>query len=83
MKRHLYYWSSNNTAEVDFIIQHSNKIFPVEVKSGLSKFKKSLQSYAEKYNPELMFRCSPRNFNRAGNFVNLPLYACSLVKNQL
>nr|NQU93601.1 ATP-binding protein [Bacteroidota bacterium] len=80
---HLYYWSSNNTAEVDFIIQHSNKIFPVEVKSGLSKFKKSLQSYAEKYNPELMFRCSPRNFNRAGNFVNLPLYACSLVKNQL
>ena len=33
----LYYWSreeKNSNAEVDFIFQHNNKIYPIEVKAG-------------------------------------------------
>lgn len=71
----LYFWASNSDAEVDFIVQNQNAIYPIEVKSGLSRNKKSLISYSEKYNPTLIFRCSPRNFMQDGKFINLPLYA--------
>lgn len=30
----LYYWSSGNTAEIDFVIQQDSHAFPVEVKSS-------------------------------------------------
>lgn len=71
----LYYWVSGSAAEVDFIVQSNNSVFPVEVKSGLSRKTKSLRSYADKYGPEKIFRLSPRNFVEDKNFVNLPLYA--------
>jgi len=71
----LFYWSSNSDAEVDFVIEKNNKIYPIEVKSGMSRNKKSLQSYIEKYNPEKTFRISPRNYVEQQNLINLPLYA--------
>ncbi len=30
----LYYWESDNTAEVDFLIQKENHVIPVECKAG-------------------------------------------------
>lgn len=75
----LFYWTSHSEAEVDFIIGKENRIVPAEVKSGLNRNKKSLRSYQDKYNPELIYRLSPRNFIRSGSFINLPLYAaCNL-----
>jgi hypothetical protein len=48
----LYYWSreaKNANAELDFLFQHNNKIYPVEVKAGKTGTLKSLQVYlAEK-----------------------------------
>ena len=41
----------------------------------MSRNKKSLQSYIEKYNPEKTFRISPRNYVEQQNLINLPLYA--------
>lgn len=75
----LYYWTSGNAAEVDFIIAGDGKIMPIEVKSGLNKNKKSLQSYADKYKPDMVYRLSPRNFIQSGNFTNLPLYAANIL----
>ncbi len=77
----LYYWTSKSDAEVDFIINKSNNIFPLEVKSGFSRNKKSLRSYKEKYNPQLLLRLSPRNFTKDDDFCNIPLYAVSTIKN--
>jgi len=71
----LFYWTSKVEAEVDFIIEKQNKIYPVEVKSGMNRNKKSLISYENKYKPELMYRLSPRNFIQSDKFINLPLYA--------
>ena len=78
----LHYWTSGNQAKVDFIIDSKDEIYPIEVKSGLSKNKKSLKSYEDKYNPKLIYRLSPRNFIKEDKFINIPLYAVSFLKNQ-
>ncbi|MGC9355543.1 MAG: DUF4143 domain-containing protein [Mariniphaga sp.] len=44
----LFYWSrekKNSNAELDFIFQHKNKIYPVEVKAGKTGTLKSIQLY--------------------------------------
>jgi uncharacterized protein len=75
----LYYWTSKSEAEVDFIIQKENEIYPLEVKSGLNRNIKSLRSYADKYKPVLIYRLSQRNFIQSEDFINLPLYATSFL----
>jgi predicted AAA+ superfamily ATPase len=77
----IFYWTSKSEAEVDFIVPIGSKIFPLEVKGGLSRRTKSLRVYAEKYNPSSIFRTSPRNFTCDGDFTNIPLYAISLFPN--
>ena len=82
-EENLYYWTSKHDAEVDFILQNQNKLYPIEVKSGMSRNKKSLRSYADKYKPEKLIRISPRNFTIDNNFINLPLYAISQIYKHL
>ena len=44
----LFYWSreeKNSNAEIDFIYQHKNNVYPVEVKAGKTGTLKSLQVY--------------------------------------
>lgn len=77
----LYYWKSGNQAEIDFLIETSGEILPIEVKSGFTRHKKSLTSFQEKYHPRKAIRLSPRNFDKQGDFINLPLYAVSVLKN--
>ncbi len=75
----LFYWTSKNDAEVDFILNINNQIIPVEVKSGLNRNIKSLRSYQEKYHPGIIYRLSPRNFMQDKEFINIPLYAVSIL----
>ncbi len=77
----LYYWSSRSDAEVDFLLQHHKDIFPLEVKSGTGRNMKSLRSYADKFDPKLVLRTSPRNYTRDDDFINIPLYAVSNVSS--
>lgn len=79
----LYYWTSEGIAEVDFVISSEHQVFPLEVKSGFSKKKKSLTVYDEKFSkeensPSVLSRASLRNFAIGGKLVNYPLYAISL-----
>ena len=73
-KKELFYWTSRGDAEVDFVIQQGQEIIPIEVKSGLNRNMKSLRGYADKYQPRIIVRCSPRNFIKSDDFVNIPLY---------
>jgi len=75
----LFYWTSKSDAEVDFILESENKIYPLEVKSGTSRNTKSLQSYALKYDPDKLLRTSPRNLIQSDKFINIPLYAIGLL----
>jgi hypothetical protein len=79
----LYYWTSSGEAEVDFVIQHDNSIYPIEVKSGKSRNLKSLRSYQSKNNPQLLFRLSPRNFYKDNEFINLPLYSAFILSQSI
>lgn len=79
----LYYWTSEGIAEVDFIISTEQCIFPLEVKSGFSKKKKSLLVYDQKFSKEdnisqTLSRASLRNFAFDGKIINYPLYAIHL-----
>lgn len=69
-----YYWTSQGTAEVDCVIQHAGNIIPLEVKSNVSVRSKSLNVYAEKYNPEFVLRVSMLNLKQDENVLNTPLY---------
>jgi len=82
--RELYYWTSKSSAEVDYIITTDlGNIVPLEVKSGLHRNIKSLRSYAEKYQPKKIYRISPRNYTKDDDFINIPLYSVSLIKEFL
>ena len=74
----MYYWSSENTAEVDFVVSLKNQILPLEVKAGVSRQKKSLCVYGEKFKPSVLSRSTLMNFKEDGNIRNYPLYAVSL-----
>jgi uncharacterized protein len=74
LEQDVFYWSSEREAEVDFVFQWENDIYPLEVKSGLNRNTKSLRSYAERYQPKLLLRASPRNFIQSEDFINVPLY---------
>lgn len=76
-QRTLYYWTSGGTAEVDFIIEQDGKIYPLEVKAGASRRKKSIQVYEKRYEPELVLRSSTLNLKHDGKLCNLPLYLIS------
>jgi len=77
LRKELYYWSSENSAEVDFIISCNDEVYPLEVKSGVSSKKKSLKVYGEKYNVPFLYRATLMNFKQDGKIRNYPLYAIS------
>jgi predicted AAA+ superfamily ATPase len=70
----LYYWASEGIAEIDFIIENDLKIYPLEVKAGRSKRKKSLRVYGEKYHPSALLRTSLLNLKKDQDICNYPLY---------
>lgn len=70
----LYYWTSGNTAEVDFIIPYQGEVYPLEVKSGTASKKKSLLVYDERYHPKMLHRISPLNLKHDHRICNFPLY---------
>lgn len=76
-----YYWTSKYDAEVDFLISDPNNIYPVEVKSGLSRNLKSLRSYQQQYHANHIFRLSPRPYSRTDDFTNIPLYAVPALRS--
>ncbi len=79
----LYYWASEGRSEIDFIIQHQQMIYPLEVKSGHSKHKKSLLSYQEKYHQSMLIRASAYNLKLDDYLLNIPLYLTSILPQLL
>lgn len=70
----LFYWTSEGKAELDFIVEQDDFIYPLEVKSGNSSKKKSLRVYGDTYHPKMLIRTSPMNLKKDGDILNCPLY---------
>ncbi len=76
----LHYWrSSGGKAELDFLCQVDGRVVPVEVKAGLSRRSKSLRSFDQQFEPQVLVRTNLRNLKRDGKILNIPLYAISLL----
>lgn len=71
----LLYWTSENTAEVDFVIVRDDGVIPIECKAGTHVKAKSLTVYSEKYAPTYSIRISERNFGLQSGIKSVPLYA--------
>ncbi len=71
----LYYWSSGNTSEIDFILQNKNEIIPIEVKSEENLKSKSLKVFVEKFSNKNALRISMSNYRKEEWLTNIPLYA--------
>ena len=76
----LFYWTSGNQAEVDFIARIGESIIPIEVKSAAHTQSKSLAVYAATYKPEYSIRISAKNFGFESGIKSVPLYAAFCVK---
>ena len=79
----LFYWKSNATAEVDFLLYTADGIIPVEVKAGENTQSKSLKVYMDKYNAKYAIRISAKDFdyNPKTRIKSVPLYATFLIKD--
>lgn len=76
----LYFWSSGNTAEVDFILQCASEIVPIEVKSERNVKARSLSEYRKKYDPKYAVKTSMKSETGGEEVLNIPLYLISALK---
>ena len=73
------YWTSDNQAEVDFVIQLQDKVIPMEVKSSDNVRARSLGIYRDKYAPEYAVRVSAKNIGYESGIKSIPLYAVFMI----
>ncbi|MDP2237170.1 MAG: ATP-binding protein [Bacteroidales bacterium] len=74
------YWSSGNTAEVDFLIQYESIIIPIEVKSEENIKSRSLALYHQKFNPAVRIRYSLKNLSFRDGLLNIPHFLSDYTK---
>jgi uncharacterized protein len=78
------YWASESSqAEVDFLVQDDNSVFPLEIKASENLQAKSLKSYRDKYNPIRAFRSSLSGYREESWMTNIPLYALSMLPEEI
>ncbi|MCL1916770.1 MAG: DUF4143 domain-containing protein [Peptococcaceae bacterium] len=71
----LCYWTTEGTAELDFVLQKGDDIIPIEVKAGSHTKSKSLNMFVTKYHPAYSIRVSAKNFGWENSIKTVPLYA--------
>lgn len=74
-EHNLYYWESNSTAELDFVIMYGNGILPIECKANIHVKAKSLEIFKKKYDIAQSMRVSAKNFGMENGIKSVPLYA--------
>jgi len=66
-------------AELDFLIQFSGQVIPVEVKAEENLRAKSLKVYCLKYEPKMAVRTSMSEYRNEEWMTNVPLYAINTI----
>lgn len=79
-KKKLFSWEEGE-AELEFLLEEKGIIIPLEVKSGNSTRAKSLQSFKQKYQPQLQIILSakPFSFDKTRKIYHYPLYCSGLI----
>jgi len=72
----LFYWKNEGKkAEVDFVVELENGIFPLEVKAGVNPKSKSLHSFGAQFHSSRLLSTTLLNLKADGRMINIPLYA--------
>lgn len=70
-----YYWSAEKAnAEIDFVIQYSDRAVPLEVKAAENLQAKSLKSFKQRYPESIAVRTSMSDYRKEEWLTNIPLY---------
>lgn len=68
------YWTSNGTAEIDFLLQEGLSVIPIEVKASVNTSGKSLSVYAKHFSPPLSIIFSMQNLRYEKGVLHVPLF---------
>jgi len=69
------YWAAERAmAELDFVIQYKDTVYPIEVKAEENLKAKSLKVFQEKYSIDISIRISMSDFRKEEKLINVPLY---------
>ena len=72
----VYYWSAENSrGEIDFLVQHADRIVPIEVKAEENLQAKSLRVFVERNAGLKGMRLSMSPYREQDWLVNYPLYS--------
>jgi predicted AAA+ superfamily ATPase len=77
----LFYWKSEDTAEVDFVLQTGTDVVPVEVKKSVRTRSASLAMFVKKYKSPYAIRISQKHFGFENNIKSIPFYALFCLDN--
>lgn len=82
--QHRVFWAKpNNGAEVDFVISHDSRLYPIEVKSGTNSHLRSLQVFMDNSSIDIAIRIWSKPFSvdeiktvngKSFKLINLPFY---------
>ena len=80
----LFYWRGRTSAELEFIIESDNKLYPIDVKKGKGTLN-SLQKFANHNKFECAIKFSKNNYvyNAEQKFITIPFYFIPFVADDL
>lgn len=80
----LFYWRGKTSAELEFIIESNNKIYPIDVKKGRRKLN-SLEKFSDHNKFEYAIKISKNNFgyNAQQKLLTIPLYFVPFISRDL
>lgn len=76
-EHHLFYWhreAKSSNAEVDFVIEHDNRIVPLEVKSGQTGSMKSMKMFMELKKSDYGIKISSYPYSFSDSIYSVPFY---------
>ena len=80
----LYYWCGKRSAELEFIVESDNKLYPIDVKKSRGSLN-SLESFANHNSYELAIKVSANHFgyHPEKKLLTVPFYMFFLVADDL
>lgn len=82
----LYYNNDKKRGEIDFLIEHENKVIPIEVKSGKDYKRHSALSSLmnnKDFGYEKAYVLCNANLNKKENIIYLPIYMLIFIQNKM
>ena len=81
-----YFYNSHKNGELDFLIEKTASIIPIEVKSGKDYYVHSALSKTvanEEYEVEKAYVLTNHNIETDGKILYLPIYMCMFIKDDM